>query len=153
MAGNHNALMMVVVNALLYGFALTLALAVISPVPQDAPRSLRAARAVLAIGGGATVVVSIVLAILGLWFESALAGTVAIVIVGACMWFGLSRMPSDAEDEEEDDDDGGSHRRTDPPEPTQPAGGPSEDPRTDWTEFDAARAGWERDRDREPVAT
>ncbi|HUR86219.1 MAG TPA: hypothetical protein VMY78_12830 [Solirubrobacteraceae bacterium] len=147
--------MTVVVNALLYGFALTLALAVISPLPEDASRSMRASRAVLAIGGGATVVVSIVLAILGLWFESALAGTVAIVIVGVCMWFGLSRMPSDSEDEDEDDDDGGSHRRTDPPEPTQPAGGPSEDLRTDWTDwsdFDAARAGWERDRDRDPAA-
>ena len=143
--------MMVVVNALLYGFALTLALAVISPLPETASRSMRASRAVLAIGGGVTVIVSIVLAILGLWFESALAGTAAIVIVGVCMWFGLSRMAAaHDDDEEEDDDGGGSHRRTDPPEPTQPAGdGPSEDL---WADFDAARAAWERDRDRDPVS-
>ena len=144
--------MMAVVNALLYVFALTLALAVISPLPEGASRTMRVSRAILAIGGGITVVVAVVLAILGMWFESALAGTVAIVIVGVCMWFGLARMSSDPEDGEEEDDDGGSHRRPDPPAPTQPVGGPSEDLWTDWSDFDAARAGWERDRDRDPVA-
>lgn len=140
--------MMVVVNALLHVFALTLALAVISPLPDDASRTMRAARAVLVLAGGVTVVVSIVFAVLGLWFESALTGAVAIVVVALCMWFGLARA-AESKDDEEDDDDGGSHRRTDPPEPTLPVGGPSEGL---WTDFDAARADWERERDREPAA-
>jgi hypothetical protein len=138
--------MVVVVNALLYVFALTLAVAVISPLPEGASLPARAARAGLACGGGLTVTAAIALAFIGLWFESALAGTVAILIVGVCMWFGLSRMPSQPDDDEDDDDDGGGGRRHPvPPEPTQPVGDPPDDL---WADFDAVRAGW----DREPVA-
>ncbi|MGI9099076.1 MAG: hypothetical protein ACR2H2_11425 [Solirubrobacteraceae bacterium] len=137
--------MVVAVNALLYVFALTLAVAVISPPPEGASRTVRAARAGLACGGGLTITAAIALAFIGLWFESALAGTVAILIVGICMWFGLSRMPAQSDDDEDDDDDGGGRRRPVPPAPTQPVGGPPDDL---WAEFDAARAGW----DREPVA-
>ena len=141
--------MMVAVNALLYVFALTLAVAVISPVPEGAPRRTRVARSALTCGGGLTVTAAIVLAFIGLWFESALAGTVAIVVVGICMWFGLARQPSWPDDEDDDDDDGGGHRRPLPPEPTQPVGGPTEDL---WSDFDSARAGWERDRSPDPRA-
>lgn len=142
--------MVVAANALLYVFALALAFAVISPLPDDASRGVRAARATLVCAGGAIVALAVVLAILGHWYESALAGTASIVIVGVCMWLGLSRMPSQSEDDEDEDDDGGgSNRGTDPPEPTQPAGdGPSDDL---WADFDAARADWERDRDQEPL--
>lgn len=140
--------MVAVLNAVLYVFALTLAVAVISPLPDGPPGRARLARAVLACGGGLLISAAIALAFIGLWFESALAGTVATLVVGFCMWSGLSRMPSQPDDDE-DDDDGGGRRRPVPPAPTQPVGGPSDDP---WTDFDAARAGWERDRDREPVA-
>src|SRR4051794_692343 len=84
--GNHNDPMMVVVNALLYVFALTLAVAVISPPPEGASRRVRAARSALACGGGLTVTAAIALAFVGLWFESALARTVAIAGGGPCMW-------------------------------------------------------------------
>jgi len=148
--GDHNDLMVVVVNALLYVFALTLAVAVISPLPEGASGPARAARATLACGGGVTIIVAITLAFIGLWFESALAGTVAIVVVGVCMWFGLARMPSQPDDDEDDDDDdGGGRHHPVPPAPTQPVGGPSDDL---WADFDALRAGWDRDRDGEPVA-
>jgi hypothetical protein len=140
--------MMVAVNALLYVFALTLAVAVISPIPEGAPRRTRVARSALTCGGGLTVTAAIALAFVGLWFESALAGTVAILVVGTCMWFGLARQASWPDDEDDDDDDGGGRRRPIPPEPTQPVGGPSEDL---WTDFDSVRAGWDRDRDRDPV--
>ena len=139
--------MMVAVNALLYVFALTLAVAVISPIPEGAPRRTRAARSALTCGGGLAVTAAIALAFVGLWFESALAGTVAILVVGTCMWFGLARQPSRSDEEEDDDDDGGGRRRPLSPEPTQPVGGPPDDL---WTDFDNARADWERDRD--PVA-
>ena len=142
--------MMVAANALLYVFALTLAVAVISPQPDEAPRRTRVARSALTCGGGLAVTAAIALAFVGLWFESALAGTVAILVVGTCMWFGLSREPSQPDDDDDDDDDdGGGRRRPVPPEPTQPVGGPSEDL---WADFDAVRSGWERDRDRDPVA-
>jgi hypothetical protein len=141
--------MMVAINALLYVFALTLAVAVISPIPEGAPRRTRVARSALTCGGGLTVTAAIALAFIGLWFESALAGTVAIVVVGTCMWFGLARQPSWPDDEDDNDDDGGGRRRPIPPEPTQPVGGPSEDL---WTDFDSTRAGWERDRAPEPVS-
>ena len=123
--------MMVAANATLYVFALALAIAVISPLPENAPRRIRVARAGLVACGSMTVAGAVVLAVLGLWF-------------------GLTRMsPQRDDDDEEDDDGGGSHRRTDPPEPTQPAGdGPSDDL---WADFDAARAEWERDGRREPV--
>jgi hypothetical protein len=145
--GNHNDLMMVAANALLYVFALTLAVAVISPQPEGASRRTRAARSALTCGGGLTVTAAIALAFVGLWFESALAGTVAIVVVGTCMWFGLARQPWRPDEDEDDDDDGGGRRHPVPPEPTQPVGGPSEDL---WADFDSARAGWERDR--EPIS-
>jgi hypothetical protein len=141
--------MMVAVNALLYVFALTLAVAVISPIPEGAPRRTRVARSALTCGGGLTVTAAIALAFVGLWFESALAGTIAILVVGTCMWFGLARQTSWPDDEDDDDDDGGGHRRPIPPEPTQPVGGPSEDL---WADFDSVRAGWDRDRGREPVS-
>ena len=139
--------MMVVVNALLYVFALTLAVAVISPQREGASRRARVARSALACGGGLTVTAAIALAFVGLWFESALAGTVAILVVGTCMWFGLARQSWRPEDDEDDDDDGGGRRRPHPPEPTRPVGGPPEDI---WADFDSTRAGWERDR--EPAA-
>jgi hypothetical protein len=135
-------------NALLYVFALSLSVSVVSPLPDDASRRMRAARAALACGGGLTVTAAIALAWVGLWFESALAGTLAIFIVGICMWFGMSRLPSRPDDDEDDDDDGGGRRRPVPPAPTQPVGGPSDDI---WDDFDAARESWERERGAEPV--
>jgi hypothetical protein len=136
--------MVLVVNAVMYVFALTLAVTVITPLPEGASIPLRAARGALACGGGLTITAAIALAFVGLWFESALAGTIAIVIVGVCMWFSLARMPAEPDDDEEDDDDGGGRIDPVPPAPTEPAGGPSDDL---WSDFDAARAGWERDRE------
>jgi hypothetical protein len=141
--------MLLAVNALLYLFALTLAVAVMSPMPAGASRRSRTARATLACGGGLAVVTAIALGYLGLWFESALAGTVAIVIVGVCLCVGLAREPAQAEDEEDEDDEGGgSLYQPLPPEPTKPEGGPPDDL---WPDFDRARAEWSRDGDRTPA--
>ncbi|MEA2156221.1 MAG: hypothetical protein QOE11_2361 [Solirubrobacteraceae bacterium] len=141
--------MLVLVNALLYVFALGLAMAVIGPLPENATRRARVARAALACGGSLTVAAAIVLALLGLWFESALAGTGAIVVVGACLCVGMTRVPEQGDDsEDEDDDGGGSHFRPAPPEPTKPDCGPSEDL---WADFDAARSDWERERQPTPA--
>jgi hypothetical protein len=145
--------MLLLANALLYVFALTLAVAVMSPLPEGASRRARAARATLACGGGLTIVTALALAFVGLWFESALAGSFAIVLVGTCLCVGLSHQPATAaaDDDEGEDDDGGSLFKPVSPEPTKPEGGPPEDFWTDWTEFDRARAGWSRDREPNPV--
>jgi uncharacterized membrane protein len=146
--GNHNDGMLLAVNALLYVSALMLAIAFTHPRADDVPRAARLARVVLAWGGGLTILVALALALAGLWFASAIAGAVAIVVVAVSMWFALARASAPSEDEEEDDDDGGSKFRPRPPQPTKPDCGPSDDL---WTEFDAARAGW--DRPREPAGT
>jgi hypothetical protein len=139
--------MLLAANALLYLSALALAMVVTSPRPGTHSRGARAARIVMACGGGLAIAAAIVLALVGLWYVSALAGAVAIVVVSVSMWFALARMPGTAEDEgDEDDDGGGSLYPPVPPEPTKPEGGPSDD---FWTEFDAARSGW--DREREPA--
>jgi hypothetical protein len=138
--------MLLAVNALLYVSALMLAIAFTYPHTDPVPRAARRARVVLTYGGALTIAVAIALALVGLWFESALAGGATIVVVAVSMWFALSRASAPSEDEEEDDDDGGSLFRPPAPEPTKPEGGPSDDL---WTEFDAARAGW--DREREPA--
>lgn len=131
-----------VANALLYVFALLLAVAVMGPIGEERSRRSRIARGVLIVDGGLAVAAAVALAFLGMWFESALAGTAEIVVVGACLCVGLAREGAPAEDEEDEDDDGGSLHRPAPPEPTMPEGGPSDE---FWTEFDAARAGWARE--------
>jgi len=98
---------------------------------------------IMLVVGGATIATAVALAFARLWFESALAGSGAIVIVGVCMWLGLARTAGGESEDDEDDDDGGGLFRPPPPEPTRPVGGPSDDL---WSEFDNARAGWERDR-------
>ncbi|HVL30605.1 MAG TPA: hypothetical protein VM299_00080 [Solirubrobacteraceae bacterium] len=141
--------MIVGLNAVLYVFALTLALSVISPLPEGAGSRMRAARAALTWGGGMVVTVAITLAFVGRWFESAIAGTAAIFVVAICLWFALTRVPSRRDDDEDDDDDDGGGRRDPvPPAPTEPAGGPSGDL---WDDFDAAREAWERDGERRPL--
>jgi hypothetical protein len=142
--------MLLALNATLYVFAFALAVTSLRKVPAPAGRAGRVARATLLCGGGPTIAAAVGFGFIGLWFESALAGTAAIVVIGVCMWVGLSRLPQHdaSEDEEDEDDGGGSHFRPPEPEPTRPEGGPSDDL---WSDFDAARAGWERDR--EPSAT
>jgi len=140
--------MVLTANSLLYLCALVLAVTVTTPLPATASRGARLARAMLAGGGGLVISAAIALAFLGLWFESALAGTAAIVLVGVCMWVALARHPDAAAEEDEDEDDeGGSHFKPPAPEPTKPEGGPSDD---FWADFDAARADW--DRAREPTS-
>ncbi len=134
------------VNALLYVSALTLAVLVVSPLPEGACRRVRVARAVLICGGGVAVTAAIALGFAGRWYESAVVGLVTILIVSLCMCLGLSRMPSQPDDDEDDDDDGGGRRHPPPPAPTQPVGGPPNDL---WDDFDATRDAWERDRERE----
>jgi hypothetical protein len=142
--------MVLILNAVLYVVALSLSLAVLTPVPETASRRVRAARAALAGGGGLAMSVAITLSFLGHWFESGIAGCVAIVIVSACLWFALSARFTPKADDEDDGGGGGGgpRKRPDPPAPTEPAGGPAEDL---WGDFDRARAGW--DREREPSHT
>ena len=142
-------MMVLILNAMLYVIALSLSLAVLTPVPAEAPRRVRVARGALACGGGLTMSVAITLSFMGHWFESGIAGCVSIAVVCTCLWYALTTRAAPNTD---DDDDGGGggggpRKRTDPPAPPQPAGGPPDDM---WTEFDRARSGW--DREREPVS-
>jgi L-lactate permease len=138
--------MVLILNAVLYVIALSLSLAVLTPLPESASRRVRAARVALACGGGLAMSVAITLSFMGHWFASGIAGCVSIVIVGTCLWFALtSRFTPSADDEDENDDGGGGPRkRPDPPAPPEPAGGPAEDL---WADFDRARAGWDRERE------
>ena len=142
--------MVLILNAVLYVVALSLSLAVLTPVPDGASRRVRTARRLLVGGGGLAMSVAITLSFMGRWFESGLAGCVAIVVVSACLWLGLtSRFSPRGEDDDDGQDGGGGPRkRPDPPAPPEPAGGPPEDL---WSEFDRARADWARDR--QPIGT
>lgn len=149
--GTMMRVMVLILNAVLYVIALSLSLAVLTPVPENATRRVRMARAALACGGGLAMSVAITLSFMGHWFESGIAGCVSIVIVSACLWYALTVRYSPKADEEDDGDDGGGgpRKRPDPPAPTEPAGGPPDELWTEWSEFDSARADW--DREREPV--
>jgi len=135
--------MILALNATLYAVAFGLAVTSLRRLPASTGRVARAARITLVVVGGATIATAVALAFARLWFESALAGCGAIVVVGVCMWLGLARTTVDESEDDEDDDDGGGLFRPPPPEPTRPVGGPSDD---FWSEFDNVRAGWERDR-------
>ena len=145
--------MVLLLNAVLYLVALSLSIAVLTPVPEGASRRVRAARGALAVGGGLAMSVAITLSFMGHWFASGIAGCVSILIVCICLWVALTARytPKADEDGEGDDGGGGPRRRPDPPAPPQPAGGPAGDLGADWGEFDRARLGWERER--EPIAT
>lgn len=138
--------MVLIFNAMLYVIALTLSLAIITPVPEGATRRARVTRWVLACSGGLAITIAIVLSFMGLWFESGLVGAAAIVLVGAGMWFALwSASPADNDGDDEGDDGGGGQSRPKvPPAPPEPLGDPPLDP---WIDFDRARAGWERERE------
>lgn len=137
--------MVLLLNAVLYVVALSLSLAVLTPIPEGASRRLRLARRLLVCGGGAAMSVAITLSFMGRWFESGIAGCVAMVIVSACLWLGLTSRfaPRGEEDDDGQDGGGGPRKRPDPPAPPEPAGGPPDEL---WTEFDRARAGWEHER-------
>jgi hypothetical protein len=138
--------MLLAANAVLYVAALSLALCVITPLPEDAGRGVRVARMSLAIGGGGAITGAITLTFLGLWAESAIVGLLALAIVCVCLWVALTRTSSDRDDGEDGSDGGGGRPRAPiPPAPYEPLGGPDDD--ADWTEFDRVRAGWSRDRD------
>lgn len=144
-------LMLLALNAVLYLAALSLALCVVTPVPEGASRRVRIARMSLACGGGTAIAAAITLTFVGMWVESAIVGCVALTIVVVCLWVALSQSSSERDDGEDGSDGGGGqHRRPVPPAPPEPLGGPS-GPELDWTDFDAVRAGWSRERDREPA--
>jgi len=134
--------MLLALNAVLYLVALTMSLCVVTPVPDDAGRSLRVARLALACGGGAAVTTAITLTFLGMWFESAIAGCVALGVVCVCLWVALSHSSGRDDGEDGSDGGGGRPRRPVPPAPPEPQDGPE----LDWSDFDAARAGWGRER-------
>jgi hypothetical protein len=135
--------MVLALNAVLYLAAFSLSLCVVTPVPEGAPRSVRVARAALAGGGGAAITAAITLTFLGLWIESVIVGTIALVVVCVCLYVALSHSSSDRDDGEDGSDGGGGRpRRPIPPAPPKPTG-----PTLDWGEFDAVRAGWARERE------
>lgn len=142
-------MMVLILNAVLYVIALSLSIAVLTPVPEGASRRVRSARWALAAGGGVAMSVAITLSFMGQWFASGVAGCVSIVIVTASLWYALTARPTPRTDDDADDDDGGGgpRKRPDPPAPPEPAGGPPDDM---WTEFDRARAGWDRGHDPVP---
>ncbi|MDQ3722025.1 MAG: hypothetical protein M3376_02925 [Actinomycetota bacterium] len=136
--------MVLIVNAVLYVVALSLSLAVLSPIPEGASRRFRMARWSLVCGGGVAMSIAITLSFMGRWLESGVAGCVALVTVGACLWLGLTSrfVPRGEDDDDGQGGGGGPRKRPDPPAPPEPAGGPPDEL---WTEFDRARAGWERE--------
>lgn len=142
-------MMVLILNAVLYVVALSLSLAVLTPIPAGASRRVRVARGALACGGGLTMSAAITLSFMGYWFESGIAGMMSIAVVCVCLWYALMTRaaPNPTDDEDDDEGGGGPRKRTDPPAPPEPAGGPPDD---QWTEFDRARSGW--DREREPVS-
>jgi lysylphosphatidylglycerol synthetase-like protein (DUF2156 family) len=143
--------MMLILNAVLYVVALSLSLAVLTPVPRGASSRVRLARRALVCGGGLAMSVAITLSFVGRWLESGIAGCVAAVVVTGCLWLGLSSRFSPRDDDDDNQDGGGGPRkRPEPPAPPEPAGGL---PGEWWTDFDRARAGWERDRTPNPVRT
>ena len=146
--------MLLALNAVLYLVALSLSLCVVTPLPKGASRAMRIARAALACGGGAAISAAITLTYAGLWVESVIVGSFALVIVCVCLWVSLRRSSSKDSDDGDDSSDGGSgtRRRPIPPAPPEPLGGPPTDG-MDWSDFDAVRAGWARERQtpREPV--
>jgi len=144
------AVMVLILNAVLYLVALSLSLAVLTPVPSGASRRVRLARRALVGGGGMAMSVAITLSFMGLWIESGIAGCVAVVVVTTCLWLGMSSRFSPRADDDDDGQDGGGgpRKRPDPPAPPEPAGGL---PGEWWTDFDRARAGWEHDS--HPVGT
>lgn len=147
-SGTTMCRMLLALNAVLYLAALSLSLCVLTPVPEGASRRVRVARVSLALGGGAAIAGAITLTFVGLWVESAIAGCFALVVVIVCLWVALSQSSSVDDDGEDDDDGGGGRpRRPIPPAPPEPLDGPD----LDWSDFDALRAGWGRDRDRKPV--
>jgi len=144
------AVMVLILNAVLYVVALSLALAVLTPIPTGASRRVRLARRALVCGGGLAMSVAITLSFMGRWLESGIAGCVAVIVVTACLWLGLSSRFSPRGDDDDNNEDGGGgpRKRPDPPAPPEPAGGL---PGEWWTDFDRARAGWEHERRPEPV--
>ena len=92
--------------------------------------------------------IAIALSFMGRWYTSGIAGCVAIVIVSASLWVALTSRFSQQGDEDDDDERGGGgpRKRPEPPAPTEPAGG---GPVVDelWSQFDRARAGWDRRRE------
>ena len=137
--------MVLILNAVLYVVALSLSLAVLTPIPEGASRRVRTARRLLVVGGGLAMSAAITLSFMGHWLESGIAGCVAIVIVSACLWLGLTSRfsPRPEDDDDGQDGGGGPRKKPDPPAPPEPAGGPPEDL---WGHFDRARADWERER-------
>jgi len=141
--------MLLTLNVVLYVVALSLSLCVVTPVPAGASRRIRLVRVSLACAGGAAITAAITLSFLGLWLLAALAGVVALLLVCACMWVALSRHSPERDDGGEGSDGGGGQpRHPVAPEPPEPFGGPpAPEDRSDWTDFDVARAGWARERD------
>ncbi len=138
--------MVLLANALLYVTALVLSLAVLKTLPDDDSRRVRVARWTLVCAGGLAMGVAIALSLMGRWYASGIAGCVAIVIVSGSLWVALTSRFSQQGDDDDDDERGGGgpRKRPDPPAPTEPAGGgPAPDEL--WSQFDRARAGWDRE--------
>lgn len=135
--------MVLALNAVLYLAAFSLSLCVVTPTPERAARSVRIAQTALTCGGGVAIAAAIALTFLGLWVESVVVGTIALVIVCVCLYVALSHSSSDRDDGEDGSDGGGGRpRRPIPPAPPKPTG-----PTLSWEDFDAVRAGWARERE------
>ena len=140
--------MLLALNAVLYVVALSLSLCVVTPVPEGATRRVRVARMSLACGGGAddrgrdhADVPRAVGRVGDRRLRRARRSS------SCCLWVALSQSSSERDDGEDGSDGGGGQRRRPiPPAPPEPLGGP-DGPELDWTDFDAVRAGWARERE------
>ena len=116
------AVMVLILNAVLYVVALSLSLAVLTPVPEGASRRVRTARRLLVVGGGLAMSAAMTLSFMGRWYASGIAGCVAIVIVSACLWLGLTSRFSPRGEDDDDGQDGGGGTPDDAAFPPQGTG-------------------------------
>lgn len=131
---------------------LSFAVAVAAPAPSRPPRFEATVFALVLLGCLLTLGLSLMLALIDLWIESAACALLACAMVLPFLW--LARAYNQHWDDGEDsDDDGGRPRLPLPPGPTAPGDGPD----LDWSAFDSLRVGWERsgsgDPDRTPIPT
>ncbi|MGH2840389.1 MAG: hypothetical protein ACRDKY_06150, partial [Solirubrobacteraceae bacterium] len=93
---------------------------------------------------GATIAAALGATVAGRWVIAGGCSGIALACLGAWLWVTRRSADSGPDDGDDSDDDGGGGRlrRPLPPAPSTPLGGPP----TDWTQFDRARAAWEKPR-------
>jgi hypothetical protein len=124
--------------------ALCIAMTLIVPAPRNASRFTRVAHAASGVCGAAAIAAALAATVSGLWPLAGGFAGLACCSLGVWLRGTLRSGGTEPDDGDDNDDDGGGGRlrRPLPPAPSTPPG----DPPTDWSQFDRARAAWERSR-------